>query len=75
MNKPLNKKQMVDMDQVEQFFDEYDYWGSIGWLTEITNGNIDLKLLRKAILFHSINDKEECQKLVDDMFIVKWWEK
>ena len=33
------------------------------------------KLLRKAILFHSINDKEECQKLVDDMFIVKWWEK
>jgi len=75
MNKQLNKKQMVDMDQVEQFFDEYDSWGSIGWLTEIVNGNIDLKLLRKAILFHSINDKEECQKLVDDMFIVKWWEK
>tara|TARA_R100000773_G_scaffold42856_2_gene40541 strand:- start:722 stop:949 length:228 start_codon:yes stop_codon:yes gene_type:complete len=75
MNKPINKKQMVDMDQVEQFFDEYDSWGSIGWLTEIVNGNIDLKLLRKAILFHSINDKEECQKLVDDMFIVKWWEK
>jgi len=75
MSKPLNKKLMLDMDQVENFFDEYDHHGSIGWLTEITNGNIDLKLLRKAIMFHSINDKEECQKLVDDMFIVKWWEK
>ena len=75
MNKPINKKLMLDMDQVENFFDEYDHHGSIGWLTEITNGNIDLKLLRKAIMFHSINDKEECQKLVDDMFIVKWWEK
>ena len=65
----------VNIDDVDNFFDEYDYWGSIGWLIEIVNGNIDLKLLRKAIWCHSVNNKAECQQLVDDMFIVKWWEK
>ena len=75
MNKPITKKLMLDMDQVEQFFDEYDYWGSIGWLTEIVNGNIDLELLRKAIWCHSVGNTEETEKLAKDMFIVKWWEK
>jgi len=75
MAKQITKKIMLDMDQVENFFEEYDYWGSIGWLTEIVNGNIDLELLRKAIWCHSVNNKAESRQLVDDMFIVKWWEK
>ena len=75
MNKPINKELMLDMDQVDAFFEEYDYWGSIGWLTEIVNGNIDLDLMRQAIFCHSVDNKAECQQLVDDMFIVKWWEK
>ena len=75
MEKQITKKLMLDMDQVDAFFEEYDYWGSIGWLTEIVNGNIDLDLMRQAIWCHSVDNKAECQQLVDDMFIVKWWEK
>jgi len=31
--------------------------------------------MRQAIWCHSVDNKAECQQLVDDMFIVKWWEK
>jgi hypothetical protein len=75
MSEPINKKQMLDMDQVENFFDEYDHHGSIGWLQEILNGNIDLEIMRKAIWSHSAGNTEETEKLAKDMFIVKWWEK
>ena len=43
MNKPITNRFMLDMDQVENFFDDYDHAGSIGWLQEILNGNIDLE--------------------------------
>jgi len=75
MSNQATKKLQLDMDMVEEFFNEYDYWGSVGWLTEIANGNIDLELLRKAIWCHSVDNKAECQSLVDDMFITKWWDK
>ena len=75
MSNQATKKLQLDMDMVEEFFNEYDYWGNVGWLTEIANGNIDLELLRKAIWCHSVDNKAECQSLVDDMFITKWWDK
>ena len=71
MNKPINKKLMLDMDQVENFFDEYDYYGSIGWLQEILNGNIDLEIMRKAIWSHSVGNTEETEKLAKHILIVK----
>ena len=75
MNKPITKKLMLDMDQVENFFDDYDHAGSIGWLQEILNGNIDLEIMRKAIWAHSVGNTKETEKHAIDMFIVKWWEK
>ena len=75
MAQQVTKKIHFDMNTIEEFFEEYDYWGSIGWLTEIANGNLDLELMRKAIWCHSVGNKEECQQLVDDMFVTKWWEK
>ena len=75
MSNQATKELQLDMDMVEEFFNEYDYWGNVGWLTEIANGNIDLELLRKAIWCHSVDNKAECQSLVDDMFITKWWDK
>ena len=75
MNKPINKKLMLDMDQLENFFDDYDHAGSIGWLQEIINGNIDLEIMRKAIWSHSAGTTIQTEKHVVDMFIVKWWEK
>jgi|TARA_R110002072_G_scaffold68972_1_gene167512 hypothetical protein len=75
MNKPITKKLMLDMDAVENFFEEYDHAGSIGWLQEILNGNIDLEIMRKAIWAHSVGNTKETEKLANDMFIVKWWEK
>jgi len=75
MNEQVTKKIHLDMEAVEEFFEEYDHSGSIGWLQEILNGNIDLEVMRKAVLCHSVGDKEECQIFVDDMFVTKWWEK
>jgi hypothetical protein len=75
MAKQITKKLELDIDQVDEFFEEYDHWGSIGWLTEIVNGNIDLDLMRQAVWCHSVGNNEKCQKLVDKMFITKWWEK
>jgi hypothetical protein len=46
MNKPLNKKLMLDMDQVENFFDEYDHHGSIGLLQDY---EIDISNLKGTI--------------------------
>ena len=66
---------VLDIDAVENFFEEYDHHGSIGWLQEILNGNINLDLMRQAIWCHLIGNKTKCQRLVDDMFIVRWWEK
>ena len=42
----------VNIDDVDNFFDEYDYHGGVGWLTEIINGNIDVGLLKKAVIEH-----------------------
>ena len=66
---------MLDMDQLENFFDDYDHAGSIGWLQEILNGNIDLEIMRKAIWSHSVGNTKATEKYAVDMFIVKWWEK
>jgi|TARA_R110002012_G_scaffold155053_1_gene315904 hypothetical protein len=65
----------IDSDDVTNFLEDYDYWGGDGWVTEILNQNIDLELMRKAVISHAVGNKEGCQKYVDDMFIKKWWEK
>lgn len=64
----------IDSDDVTNFLEDYDYWGGDGWVTEILNQNIDLELMRKAVISHAVGNKEGCQKYVDDMFIKKWWE-
>jgi len=74
MIEQVTKKIHLDMDAVEEFFEEYDHSGSIGWLQEILNGNIKIELMRKAVISHSVGKKEKCQKFVDDMFVTKWWE-
>ena len=58
----------VNIDDVENFFEEYDHAGSIGWLQEIINGEYDLGLLRKAINEHAKGNKDKCQKYVDQIF-------
>lgn len=63
----------LDMADVEDFLNDYDYWGGDGWIAEILNGNIDLELMRKAILHHAEGKFESCQVLVDEMHIHKWW--
>jgi hypothetical protein len=75
MDKPITKKLELDFDQVELFLNKYDYWGGDGWVLELLNGNIDLDLMRQAVWCHSVGNNEKCQKLVDKMFIAKWWEK
>ena len=75
MAKQITKNLMLDMDQLENFFDDYDHAGSIGWLQEIINGNIDLEIMRKAIWSHSVGNTKATEKYAVDMFIVKWWEK
>ena len=74
MTEQVTKKIQLDMDSVEEFFEEYDHSGCIGWLQEILNGNIKIEIMRKAVISHSFGNKEECQKFVDDMFVTKWWE-
>ena len=59
----------ITFEAVDKFFEEYDYHGSTGWLTEIIYGNIDLGQLRKAINEHAQGNKEKCQEYVDQMFI------
>ena len=59
----------ITFEAVDNFFDEYDYHGSTGWLTEIIYGNIDLGLLRKAINEHAQGNFENCQDYVDQMHI------
>jgi len=59
----------ITFEAVDNFFEEYDYHGSTGWLTEIIYGNIDLGPLRKAINEHAEGNKEKCQEYVDQMFI------
>ena len=49
----------ITFEAVDNFFDEYDYHGSTGWLTEIIYGNIDLGLLRKAINEHAQGNFEK----------------
>ena len=72
------KKSKLDVavcyESVCEFFEHYDYHSSDGWLTEILNGNIDLNIMRKAILKHAEGEYEVCQMLVDEMHIHKWWE-
>jgi len=75
MTEQATKKIQLDMNSVEEFFDEYDHSGHIGWLQEILNGNIKIEIMRKAVISHSVGNKEKCQKFVDDMFVTKWWEK
>ena len=75
MTKQPTKIFNIDSDDVTNFLEDYDYWGGDGWVTEILNQNIDLELMRKAVISHSFGNKEECQKYIDDMFITKWWEK
>ena len=65
----------LDMADVEDFLNHYDYWGGDGWISEILNNNIDLKLMREAVTKLSQGKEAECQALVDDMFINKWWDK
>ena len=74
MSKQPTKKIHIDSEDVTNFLEEYDYWGGDGGVTEILNGNIDLELMRKAVISHSVGNKAECQRCVDDMFIKKWWE-
>ena len=38
-----------DIDVLEKFFDEFDYWGTLGWLQAIMNGGIDLDVLRECV--------------------------
>ena len=57
----------VNIDDVDNFFDEYDYQGGVGWLTEIINGNIDVGLLKKAVIEHEKGNLDACQKYVDQM--------
>lgn len=59
----------ITFEAVDNFFEEYDYHGSTGWLTEIIYGNIDLSQLRKAINEHAEGNKDKCQEYVDQMFI------
>ena len=59
----------ITFEAVDNFFEEYDYHGSTGWLTEIIYGNFDLGLLRKAINEHAEGNKDKCQEYVDQMFI------
>ena len=59
----------ITFEAVDNFFEEYDYHGSTGWLTEIIYGNIDLGLLRKAINEHAEGNKDKCQEYVYQMFI------
>jgi hypothetical protein len=75
MAKQPTKKFHIDLDDVTNFLEEYDYWGGDGWVAEILNENIDLELMRMAVISHSVGNKAECQQYVDDMFINKWWEK
>ena len=74
MTKQPTKIFNIDSDDVTNFLEEYDYWGGDGWVTQILNGNIDLELMRKAVICHSVGNKAECQQYVDDMFGTKWWE-
>ena len=69
------QKTHLDMADVEDFLNDYDYWGGDGWIAEILNGNIDLQLMQKAIRSHAKGDTAECQMYVDDMFKEKWWDK
>jgi len=74
MNKQATKKIYIDSEDVTNFLEEYDYWGGDGWVTEILNENINLDLMRKAVISYSVGNKAQCQQYVDDMFITKWWE-
>ena len=69
------QKTHLDMADVEDFLNDYDYWGGDGWIAEILNGNIDLELMQKAIRSHAKGHTAECQMYVDDMFKEKWWDK
>jgi len=73
--KVMTKKFQLDYEDVQKFFEAYDYHSTDGWLTEILNGNIDTEKMRKAIFCFSIDEHEKCQKFVDEMFKEKWWEK
>ena len=55
------------LEPVKSIFDEYDYHGGVGWLTEIINGNIDVGLLKKAVIEHEKGNLDACQKYVDQM--------
>ena len=74
MNKQATKKIYIDSEDVTNFLEEYDYWGGDGWVTEILNENINLDLMRKAVISYSVGNKAQCQQYVDDMFITKWGE-
>jgi len=65
----------LDMTAVENFFNEYDHAGLIGWLQEIVNGNIKIEVMRDAIECHSLGKQDQCQQFVDEMFVNKWWVK
>ena len=58
-----------DIDVLEKFFDEFDYWGTLGWLQAIMNGGIDLDVLRECVRKHS--EDTLGSYLPDNLFIKK----
>tara|TARA_R100001163_G_C4937100_1_gene110526 strand:+ start:30 stop:254 length:225 start_codon:yes stop_codon:yes gene_type:complete len=70
-----NKKDHLDMVDVENFLNEYDYYSGDHYVCEILNNNIELDLMRQAIKKLAEGKNDECQSLVDDMYLNKWWAK
>jgi len=62
------KNRELEYSDVESFLDQYDYYGSTGWILEIMSGNLDLELLKRAMLNHRNGNLEECQRDMDDLF-------
>ena len=63
-----HKNRELEYSDVESFLDQYDYYGSTGWILEIMSGNLDLELLKRAMLNHRNGNLEECQRDMDDLF-------
>ena len=56
-----------DWDKIENFFDEFDYWGSTGWLAAILNKEVNLDILIECVQKHS--EGSLGSKLPDNLFI------
>lgn len=62
------KNRELEYCDVEDFLEDYDYYGSTGWITEIMSGKLDLELLKRAMINHRNGNLEECQRDMDDLF-------